>query len=546
MISSCFPFTTYRDNQLETLKKCVEYFESGIDVVIIEGPTGFGKSPVNIALGRYFKPSYYTTPQVKLVEQLARDFGPKELVIDGGEGYAIPLLARKRYICKVTGMDSENCNLRNNPDHKCSKEGLCTYWKQKEGVFKSEIAITTFSNLIVNQYIIPKFTMEGDQIAFTPRNLLIIDECHSLEEQIAGLHAGFKISPYSFPKIDNLQLKIWNETKGYLPHTNKSFIEIQDVLEFVDRVYDITIEYEEDSIYKERLKQDKYKQKMKSLRNHILFMKEELKEKRKWIVNIESLKSLNIKIPVFKPIRVDNFLKKFIWSYGNKILLTSATIPYRTNLKKWLNRLGLGDKSFKFISLPMSFPKNHRPIHLEKMGGSLSYKMKEQNWSNCIKNTKDILRKHKGQKGVIHCNSYSFMWDLNKELKTEFSLFLHNKQELDGEDVIKAWIESKRDILISPSVYEGVDLKDDLCRFQILFKIPYAQINDGRVDHILNKEKDWEWYNNETLIKIIQAYGRAVRHKEDYADFYIIDSSFSNLYLRVEFPEYFKEAIKNN
>ena len=111
-IEDCFPFSEFRPYQKKVLQDVKKSLEGDNDVAIIEGPTGFGKSPVNIALGLYFRPTFYTTPQIKLVNQIARDFGPKELAIDGGRGSIIPLLGRKNYICRATNKASDVCPIR--------------------------------------------------------------------------------------------------------------------------------------------------------------------------------------------------------------------------------------------------------------------------------------------------------------------------------------------------------------------------------------------------------------------------------------------------
>lgn len=261
------------------------------------------------------------------------------------------------------------------------------------------------------------------------------------------------------------------------------------------------------------------------------------------MVNTRYLHTWETSRPEFKPVKVDRFLQQFIWSYGEKILLTSATIPYRDDISKWLKRIGLGDKRHVFLKAPMTFPVNNRPIYLDYMGGKLTSKEKEKSWDGCVKSMREILEKHAQERGVIHCSSYKMMWRLKKNLKG-YSLFLHDKRALDGDDVIQAWQESGKRVLISPSVFEGIDLKDEMCRFQVLFKVPYAFLGDQRVYHLVNEKKDWEWYNNEAATKIIQAYGRAVRHPKDHASFYIIDGSFANLLMQVSFPKWFLDAIE--
>ena len=87
-------------------------------------------------------------------------------------------------------------------------------------------------------------------------------------------------------------------------------------------------------------------------------------------------------------------------------------------------------------------------------------------------------------------------------------------------------------------------MKDDLCRFQIIFKIPYPQLNE-QVKY--RKSLDQSWYFYQAVMSLMQAYGRGIRDKDDYCDMYIIDSNFKYLfdYNKSFFNEYFTEAIKN-
>jgi len=340
-----------------------------------------------------------------------------------------------------------------------------------------------------------------------------------------------------------LQDIMWGKINPLIPQSNASFVNVEKMKPFLHATLEIINEFRGKSKYYFIFNEENNKRKIETLMRKISYVLKDIKDNRAWIVNLDYNSFLRCKIPEFKPIKIDQFLKEHVWHYGKKILLTSATIPYRANIKKWLKRLGLGDKSFTFMQAPMSFPIDNRPIYLNKMAGSLSYKNKEKNWEGCIKNVKEILEMYSNKKGVIHVSSYSMMWDLFNELR-EFSIFLHDKRKLNDMDVIEGWEKSNKQVLISPSIFEGVDLNDDKCRFQILFKIPFANLKDGRVNHLLFKEKDQEWYNNETMMKIAQAYGRAVRSDIDHADFYIIDGDFLPFYQRVVFPKWFNEAME--
>jgi Rad3-related DNA helicase len=273
-------------------------------------------------------------------------------------------------------------------------------------------------------------------------------------------------------------------------------------------------------------------------------MRQELEENRVWVVNILEKGYINYKGKgrQFKPIRIDKFLQRLVWSQTNKVILSSATIPFRSNIKRWLMRIGLGNKKYSFHSVPMTFLAKNRPIVTSTIGGKMTNKEEDKHWKSNIDTIKEIIIRHEHQKGVIHTHSYNRARKIAHDLRN-FDIFLHDKKEIDG-DVIDEWVNSRKNILISPAITEGVDLKDDLCRYQIMLKVPYPSIADSRVKYLLNKKNQWNWYYNETAKDIIQMYGRAVRNLEDYAYFYIIDGSFKDIKRRVKFPEWFLNAIE--
>lgn len=97
--------------------------------------------------------------------------------------------------------------------------------------------------------------------------------------------------------------------------------------------------------------------------------------------------------------------------------------------------------------------------------------------------------------------------------------------------------------MISPSLHLGLDLKDDLSRFQIIVKVPYPDLTDRKISAL--KQKDPDWYTWHTVLRLIQTYGRSVRGPEDYASTYVLDSSISYLLKSADkmIPKWFSEAI---
>ena len=98
--------------------------------------------------------------------------------------------------------------------------------------------------------------------------------------------------------------------------------------------------------------------------------------------------------------------------------------------------------------------------------------------------------------------------------------------------------------MISPSSHEGVDLRDDLSRFQVVAKIPYGNLSDKRTTQRMASDEDW--YQLAASQKIVQACGRSVRSDKDHAVTYIIDALFPYFRKRSGhlFPKYFTDAIR--
>ena len=81
-------------------------------------------------------------------------------------------------------------------------------------------------------------------------------------------------------------------------------------------------------------------------------------------------------------------------------------------------------------------------------------------------------------------------------------------------------------VIVGPSLYEGLDLKYDEGRFNILLKVPYPGIDD----YVRAKmERIPFWYERVTIEKTIQAIGRTNRAVDDRSTTYLIDSTFSKI-----------------
>jgi len=524
----------FREHQQEiVVESAVALWIEGYDNVAIEGPTGIGKSAANYTLGRMARDAFYTTPQKSLRNQLSNDEHLKQ-------GMSA-LKGRLDYICRASGQNCSDCPVNKSSDKSCLEQEGCTYWDAKVNAMNTQIAATTFAYLIVDKYL-PVFSDDGSRISFGDRDLGICDECHTLEEQVASLFAGFKVSPWSIPPDVYGDAGKQIERKARRKDI-KDYKQIDRILEKVSQ---------RAKRYAKRHKNDDTKEeevdKCENFLQKYNWFREEVKEGRHWVVETQEVnapnhngKTMSVKL---KPIKVDKFLKNFVWSRADKWVLSTATMPYRKNPEKWFKRLGLEGKT-KVIRKPMPFPKENRPIHtgtiIDKFSGGNDYNKQGDLRPDIIGKIRELSRVHEGEKGLIHTASYKRANELADALGTR--AMVHDR-ELDAEEQIKKWQESNVQILCSPSMMEGVDLKYDMCRWQVLLKIPYPNSHtDSRVAYMLNELSDWSWYYTTTGLQVFQSVGRAVRAVDDQADFYVLDKSFNDIVSKTSPPNWVVEAI---
>ena len=256
-----------------------------------------------------------------------------------------------------------------------------------------------------------------------------------------------------------------------------------------------------------------------------------------WVMEIQETEKRGYKKVVYRAIDVSKFAEEYLFRMGYKVLLMSATI---LDSDAFAKSLGISPDECEVIKMPSPFPVENRPIFQTTIG-SMSYKQIQYSLPKLKSAIEAILDEHKGQKGIVHCHTYKIANYLKKNIKSR-RLLIHNSDNRDS--ILEKHIVSKNDtVLLSPSMTEGVDLKGDLSKFQIICKVPYPYLGDPIVKKRMHKHKGW--YPLQTAKSIVQSCGRSVRNETDQAVTYILDSDWHNFYRknRSIFPEDFKNAI---
>jgi Rad3-related DNA helicase len=217
----------------------------------------------------------------------------------------------------------------------------------------------------------------------------------------------------------------------------------------------------------------------------------------------------------FMPLKV-NKLSNHLFKYADKVVLMSATIIDPSNFCK-----SLGIDKFKYVEAESTFDPNNSPIMCNTKL-KLNYHNLKRNLPKIVDQIKQICEHHKDEKGIIHTHNNTITSFLSNRLIG--SRFLIREPGVRNEELLEQHQATDvPTILISPSMSHGVDLKDDLARFQIIVKAPYLPTKDKRVERLMND--DFNWYANKMLCSLIQSCGRGIRSKEDHCKTYILDGA---------------------
>jgi len=378
---------------------------------------------------------------------------------------------------------------------------------------------------------------------FKPRNILIIDECHLIQEIIWGfasleINEKFlfnlieeKIPDFNtmekyiewmticIPKLSNRKVSIKNNTLNEVAKIKSGALKdkyIADIEIVCSRI-------------------DGYITKMETLIEYI--------NKSVWIFEtiINDKKEKKI---LFKPVEIQQIVRDKILNYGGFIVLMSATIMNAKNNKSFVKDIGIENEKYRIARVRSTIPKENRIIKYNSSIGSMSFNNIEKTLPILANEVMRILNTHKNEKGYIFTNSYKILNYLIKEIKT--NRFSYHDSASGRIGALNNHINSKSNsVLITPSMNIGIDLKDDLSRFQIIVKMPFPFLGDKQIQK--KKEINKDWYVWKTLVELIQAIGRSVRSDEDYAVTYILDKDWNMLFNRSKhiIPSWFIESIVN-
>jgi len=536
-----FPFEKIRKEQAKAIEFAIDAYESGKKYVILELGTGVGKSAIGITISRYMEAhgspikdekgdlqtgSYVITTQKILQEQYLRDFG-------GGPNKTCLVRSIKsssNYQCSF--YSDQSCAESRRILSKLAKhlsgsefqkqcKTQCPYSLEKQEFIDSPISVTNFSYFLAE-------TMYAGKLE--PRALLVVDEAHNTETELG-----------KFIEVTFSEKFARDILKCKMP---RNFDQVS-IYDWVNKVYKKSAAKYMKDLEKSLAKLSgdiegygSFSKQYEMLDKHICKIERfiEVYKPDNWTMNVAYPSPDNKKAGKkfeFKPIDVSPYSHDVFFKHGGRVLLMSATI---VDKNIFCESLGIKDKDTSFLNIPSPFPVENRPIHFIPVG-SMSKNSIDKTLPAMAEAVKMLLEKHSNDKGIIHCANYKVAKYINESIQSP-RILMHDSSNRD--QMLKIHLESTEPtVLLSPSMMEGVDLRDDSSRFQIICKVPFPYLGDLVVQKRM--EKNRFWYPYMTAKYVIQSLGRSIRNENDYAESYILDSDWNRFYQMNKnmFPEDF-------
>ena len=500
-----------RPEQIKIIDEIQEAMDMGFKNIILEAGTGIGKSAIATTIANMVTNSYICTMTNQLQTQYLDDFSSMIKEIKG----------RGNYACNYGGY-CDDCHMETLNDYRCND---CEYiWALRHAI-QSKNIITNYD------YLFYAGAFAG---LLQPRELLILDETHNFEKKImdlvsSSLNRKTIIRTYGFdifqPVKQGDTLKSINNYQYWV-----------NILEKLIGIIKSEIPSNEKKAKQNQRLVNRYYMLINRLTNDKWVI--ELPTKKEILADKEYKNGLTVE---FKPIMIKDYTDTLL-NFGETRLFLTGTLGDKDKFCKWI---GIDPLETYYIYQKSPFPVEHRPIlreYVKSMSGFTPDRIPNWKDKRVLIKINELINKHAHDKGVIHTSSNQQAWWIKKALDNR-NIWV--AQGSSREETIKRFELTDRPVvLVGAGIKDGVDFKGDKCRYQILFKMPFPSLASQQIN--IRKHFDKVWYAYQTVMPLMQSYGRGIRDMDDYCTTYVLDADFDRLVNNYEylFNEYFLEAIK--
>jgi Rad3-related DNA helicase len=249
-----------------------------------------------------------------------------------------------------------------------------------------------------------------------------------------------------------------------------------------------------------------------------------------WVVTVQGRAGVTL-----APVWPQFYAERLLFRNIPRVLLVSATLSEQTG-----GYLGIPRDEREYIEVGSSFDPKRAPLIYVPTTRVDRRMIEGQNriWMNRLDG---IIGDRLDRKGIIHTRSYSRAQEILRRSKHSDLMILPM-----GGKVIEGVEKFKRAqapcILVSPSVEEGFDFPGELCRYQIIAKVPFVDTRDPLIQERVKMDKGYGNYL--AAMSMVQMAGRGMRSTDDWCETFIVDDHWQWFQKAARFPDWFRRAWK--
>jgi ATP-dependent DNA helicase DinG len=550
------PDLELRNIQAVVINKVKEAIAAGKTDIFISAPTGTGKGIIALEVARRLLDkenwdSYVLTSEKSLQAQYEEDTEKYDIHSDA------------KSIC---GIDTYKCHVNNEKFSlgvcrmmgKGNSEALkmpcastCEYLQRWSAAKEASRTIMNYSYWMIQMnYVLAK--MEG-YAPFQIRPLVVCDEAHKLPDIIED-HFACSIDLKFIERIRNVVALLRSE--GHINHQ----IQHHDIESALTRCFRLTAKCNNqlhldaltnlyvhyDVLNKAVISvSEAFAQKYLKGKSDITSLQKKIRNMPKEVRAVFRLKDslkdrlckLEDYIQIIKDTSIENLVvdassneerkyhnlndahlfQKHFKAFSKVRIYMSATI--QANLL--IQRFGIPQEDALILDVKSSWDKRRSPIVLCNTA-NMTFKNQDESLKKCVRKIDELMRQHRGQRGIIHTTSNVIM-----NYVIEHSGFSSRMFPYSGTEEKMSILDNFHDypadaVLIGPSLTTGIDMKDDLARFNIVIKLSFP--NMGSALWAKRYEIANHIYIGETASILEQSCGRTTRSEDDFSISYILDS----------------------
>lgn len=529
---------TANAQQVAILQQIERAFNAGKKFIIVNAPTGSGKSFISKTLANLAKaPTDRYLELVNSYKAFARDYKGHYLHEDECQSLpphgafvltitknlqdqylqqfsdAIVIKGKTNYQCDIDdqfSVDVAPCVFQTGLKEKCWREQRCPYYETRNSGLRERFGVLNYK----------MFLSIPDHVK--TRNYIICDEASELEEEMVKQYSvdiNYKMLKFAGIAHEPLRDEEHSHVRIWLTDLKQKVVESRSEL--------VTLMGKKSRIFT---------QTERNKLNYLVNLQTALETVDEYWNYCEYVVDRTAEFVNLTPLKVDVAMTS-IYNFAEKIVLMSATI---IDHKHFAKRLGITD--YEYIEVGSVFDPTKSPIKVSSRY-SLNHANLVQHLPQICRDVETLCQQHSTEKGIIHTQSQSICDSISRGVKDKSRLLFRADADRN-EDILELHFNSKDPtVLVSPSLKFGVDLRDDLARFQIIVKMPYLPLQSKRIKKLFDMDR--EWYENKMLGALVQMCGRSTRTPTDHSITYILDGNVVGILKRCKhkLPKHFLDRF---